>query len=1020
MWPRLRRFDRDVGTVLAAFIVLLAVENVVVGFGYRAEFVGTWEMGSARLNLSPIALAASLPLAMVCVLIGYAAASNRPWPVTIGAALGGVALGVGVSTGRRVSILALRIPFVGVVALGAAVVTWVLVTQLRTRRKRTVVGLGVVVTTLAWLADAFVLRRLYPAFHIALLIIAVVAWSATALVLDRSKARGPVALVAIVVTGASIAWTPYAASRVHGHDNLRRVLLAHAPILGRATLLAAEISPPPAIDDDDGAASATLTSLRRRAKDAQALDWTGRDIFLITIDALRADHLSSYGYSRATSPNIDALAARGVRFEHAYCPTPHTSYSITSMMTGTYMKPLLSIADEASAGETWAVQLRRYGYRTAAFYPPAVFFIDEHRFHKLHEANLGFEYFKEEFATPVLRQAQIDRYLAAAPKDRPVFLWVHLFEPHEPYEMHPEHEFSGDPKVDAYDSEIATADAFVGAMAKIVREHRPESAVIILSADHGEEHGDHGGRYHGTTVYEEQVRVPLVIVANDLAPKVVSEPVQTIDLLPTTLAALDIPIPPRLRGRDLGPTLRDGQDNRGDTKKEGLAFAETDDDTLLARGDDRLICQRKVGACTLFDVKSDPGEKTPVTTRPDRVTELRKLTAAIERETGRLSSSEIPEALRRGLQGDRDAAEDVAPLLDDARVDIRRLAARCAFQIRAPELTTQLRRALERDEDTEVRRWAAIALLRIEDGKSAVPSEASSLIDAVLKSSEPRELDLREAAALAMVERGDVRGEPVLLARWSRLFGRNVASRGELDDAREMLTAFAKAKSKVAAPVLAGSLEDVRIRPHLVAALAEIGDARAKEPLLRTFAAERYVHLRSLEARTLVKLGAKNELLAPLARFAGTPEPLTDAILIARDAHVLIADKGGREWSTVTNPKAPLSADARVKFLNGGRARLIVLTEPPEHGGEGPTVTVSLLGTVLPQAPPMPDQPAVTILDVPFELKPGDVQLNVKSRLGTRAIWLVARAPDIPPPPPEAWVPRPGTEDPEIAPDAGL
>ena len=92
----------------------------------------------------------------------------------------------------------------------------------------------------------------------------------------------------------------------------------------------------------------------------------------------------------------------------------------------------------------------------------------------------------------------------------PLFLWVHFFEPHEPYVVHPDHLFTGGRSADedAYDGEIATADDGIGRIVRLLRARRP-GAVVIVTADHGEEFGDHGGRYHGTTVYEEQVRVPL-------------------------------------------------------------------------------------------------------------------------------------------------------------------------------------------------------------------------------------------------------------------------------------------------------------------------------------------------------------------------------------------------------------------------------------------------------------------------------------------------------------------------------
>lgn len=987
MWVlRLRRFDRDVGLVLAAFVVLLAIENLAVGLGYRAEFVGTWEMGSARLYLSPIALAISLPVAISTVLMARLAVAGRAWGVAVIGLLGGAAIGAGVSTGRRMASLAIRAPFVLGVALAASLVAWLLARHLPRLRPLVVAALGAGIAALAWLADAFVLPRLYPVFHVALWFVTFIAFAATSLVARRTRTATPVAFGAIVLTAASIAWAPHAAVAVRTEDNLRRVLLERAPVLGRSVLVATQMAPPPKVDEDDAASAATLSALRDRTGKARSLDWQGHDIVLVTIDALRADHVSSYGYARKTTPNIDALAARGARFEHAYCPTPHTSYSIASMMTGKYMKPLLALGGEDTS-ETWPVMLRRYGYRTAAFYPPAVFFIDEHRFRRLRDENLGFEYKKEEFAGGELRRAQIERYLTVAPKDKPLFLWVHLFEPHEPYEAHPEFPFEGDPRVDAYDSEVAAADALVGDIVKLVGEHRPPGTVFMVSADHGEEHGDHGGRYHGTTVYEEQVRVPLVIVAPGVSPKTVQPPVQTIDLLPTSLAALDVPIPPRLRGRDLGPALAGTEASA----EQGLAFAETDDYTLVARGADRLVCARKIGSCTLFDVSRDPGQKQPIADRPERVTELVKLTAAIERETGKVEASGLPDALRRGLQGDVDAAEDVAALLDDARVDIRRLAARCAFQLEAQEMTAQLERAESRDDDAEVRRWSSLALLRLGHGFGPPTTRLDAIVDDVLrKGTNP---DERYAASLALAEHGDVRGEPELLARWSSTFVPGAAAAGELDEARDILGAFATLRSKSAVPLLVRSLEDVRLRPHVVETLAAIGDPRAKEPLLRIFAEERYVHLRAPEARTLFKLGAREKLVAPLARFAGTPEPLLDAVAIAREAKQLTAENGG--WVARDGKAPPDSLSIKVRLPKPGLTRVLVLGA----AGAGP-LSGSVDGVAI--AETEASHGGVFVVEA-GEVQSRDVRLDLSLPGGISALWAVPRAAEIPPPPPRAW-----------------
>jgi arylsulfatase A-like enzyme len=951
---RLRRFDRDVGLVLVAFVLLLVLENLVVGFGWRAHFVGAWEMGSARKHASPVALALALPTAIALVGMGRLARGGRPGAVAFVALLGGAALAYGVSTGRRMASLLVRMPFMVMVAVAAAGIAWALAFQLPRTRRPVTVTLGTSVVMAAWLADAFVLPRLYPAFHTALFFIMLAGASSWAL-LVRAEA---VAWAGLLIGAGSLGWAPWAAARMAGHDNMRTVLLEHAPILGRAVRVAARIAPPPALEEDE-ASTKTLEGLS--ASRARALDFHGRDIVVVTIDALRADHVSAYGYGRRTTPNIDALAARGARFEHAYCPTPHTSYSVASMMTGKYMRPLLALGKD-DASETWPMQLRRYGYRTAAFYPPAVFFIDERRFTRMRDEHLGFEYAKEEFAQPALRRAQIEEYLAGAPADKPLFLWVHLFEPHEPYEMHPEHAFSGEPRFDAYDSEIATADALVGEVHRLVEARRP-GAVFVVSADHGEEHGDHGGHYHGTTVYEEQVRVPMVIVGPGIDPRVIAGPVQTIDLLPTTLAALDVPLPPRIRGRDLGPVLA-GKEQNG----QGLAFAETDDWTLVARGNDRLVCARKIASCNLFDVGRDPEERTPVSDRPERVAELRKLTAAVERETGKLEANDIPEALRRGLQGDRDAAEDVAPLLDDARADIRRAAARCAFRLRAPEMVPALKRALERDDDARVRRWSGLALLRLGEAPEAVGVAALG----------DEHEEERGAAALALAERGDPRGEAELVARWTRSNG------AELADAREMLAAFAKLRSRAAVPVLIKALPDVRLRPFVVEALGEIGDARAKPPLMKLFSDEPYVHLRGLEGQALVKLGARFELLPALARYAGAAEPLPDAIRIARDAKVLAAERYGRSWIDV--PKTVVTRLVDFRWPKTGPARLYVLTEGAS------TVSGSIRGDAIADLPPWGKD--VFVIET-SELPAGKVALSLRPDAGRiAAVWLVPRTGD--------------------------
>jgi HEAT repeat protein len=845
------------GVVLAAWFLLLLAENVVIAIAFKTEFAGSWETRATRRLVIPIAFGALAPAAFVVGVIA-GLADRRVVLGALGATAGAVTAW-GVSYGRHFASLGARLPFVALVAgVAGALVWWLAPTAARAARERprAVALLGAVASAAAWSADERVLPRLYPAFHAALFALTLGFGALIALAVrpeprDPTRAPAVVAGISLALAAIAILYAPSAARAIAPSENLRFLLVEHAPIEGRAVRLASLLAPPAADDAADSSAPASPGELPR------ALDWTGRDVVLVTVDALRADHVSAYGYSRLTTPSIDAVTRSGARFDAAYCPTPHTSYSIASLMTGKYMRPLvaLGLGDDS---DTWAGLLRRYGYRTAAFYPPAVFFIDGERFRALHERGLDFEYRKEEFATPTLRAKQVGEYLASVPADKPLFLWVHFFEPHEPYVAHAEHPF-GTTDVDRYDSEIAAADEGIGAILQEVRASRP-GAVILVTADHGEEFGEHGGRYHGTTVYEEQVRVPLIVEGPGVSPGPIASVVQTIDLLPTVLSALGIPRPARLRGRDLGPLLarKPGADD------PGLAFAETDEYTLLARGDARLVCARRIGACSLFDRATDPGEAHDVSGhRVQEARELRRALTAIASDHGRLEHGEEaawPEALRRGIAGDADAADDVAALLDDASAPVREEAARVSFDLHAPAVAAAMKRVLgetpgDGGEDERVRRWCALALVRM--GEAPGPAAEALLRD--------RDPTWRRVASLAFAERGDARGASDLAAWWGD-GGSEAYVR-----ATEILAALAKIHARAAVPALVRSLADIRLRPFVADALAEIGDPDAREPLAAVLATEAQVTSRAREARALARLGG--------ASWAGASSPRVDATL---------------------------------------------------------------------------------------------------------------------------------------------
>lgn len=1017
---------------LLCVAALLCGEWLVVGLLHWSELAGPIELLTTLTSLVPFALILAVPLSVGGALLAFALERPEQPRARVLAAVPAVLLAavvaVAVSGGRQLA--GARGPiFVAVTVLVAGGVTWLAapyvgrgLSWLRGRGWWWVVAVTLVAVVAVEWVNQTVLPRLYLPFHIGLAVLATwlaavasLAWSVDA----RRRLR--LGLCAgLVATSAALA--PGAPERLRLFDNVRFIYVERAPILAHPLRLMGLLAPPPPIvDPDEGP---------KRDGPELAVDFTGRDIVLVTIDALRADHVGAYGYERATTPALDALAESGVVFEQAFTATPHTSYAVSSLMTGKYMRPLL-LQGVAGDSETWADALRRYGLRTAAFYPPAVFFVDQERFEGFQRRGFGFEYRKVEFATADQRVAQVERYLAEQPADQRLFLWVHLFEPHEPYEQHPDHAF-GERSIDRYDSEIAAADEGLGAIVARVRAKRPR-AVVIVSADHGEEFGDHGGRYHGTTVYDEQVRVPLVIDAPGLLePRRVSAPVSLVDLMPTVLAGLGIPRSPRIRGRNLGPWLL------GRGEGEGFAFAETDEQTLLAQGSLRLVCARRIGACRLYDVASDPGQRTDrAADHAETFTSMKHQLAALVSSLGRYEQGQAPwpTALRRGIAGDVEAAVDVAGLLDDADVRIRRKAAEVLFDLRRPEVAPHLRRALTREEDEETERWIALALTRLEQGASLTYDLLGD-----------DDLRWRRLAALALAESGDRRGEGVLLAWWRRAYPEEAADAEEtipFDRAREIAQAFGRIKSEKAVGPLVWALRDVRLRRYVAEALATIGESAGRPGLAKALATERYHDARVTIARALVTLGGEIELRKPLIRFLGVPDPIAGGLEIAQDANMLRYVGGPRdrelrrlrEFATsgvTVGLVVPESEHATGEGLR-------VLVRAKVSGGEAGEVRFGLATTVMsdgdrsqlvPKKAPNFD-PALTVtIPVPADgrtrelyatlpkavserVEPGDhadFVVYATQSVEVASCAVVPLAAEIPPPPPEPWEPEDGRD----------
>lgn len=286
------------------------------------------------------------------------------------------------------------------------------------------------------------------------------------------------------------------------------------------------------------------------------------NVVLIVVDALRADHLSSYGYHLKTSPRIDQLATEGTRFERAYCTIPLTGPSVTSMLTSRYPQEhgarINGVAVPRAAKWLFLPQiLQRFGYANAAFvsgWPLTSRLTQFDRWFDVYDEELIRNYqlfsssrFAEDVTPPALA------WLRQNTK-RPFFLMMHFFDPHGPYHLREEFASpaeSGHPpataewrdpvireRIQRYDSEIGYTDHHIGKLLDTIDDlGLRDSTLVVFMADHGESLGQHGYVGHGRQLYEGIIRVPFILRYPGVVPagKVIRQQVSSIDLTPTLI-----------------------------------------------------------------------------------------------------------------------------------------------------------------------------------------------------------------------------------------------------------------------------------------------------------------------------------------------------------------------------------------------------------------------------------------------------------------------------------------------------
>jgi arylsulfatase A-like enzyme/Flp pilus assembly protein TadD len=289
------------------------------------------------------------------------------------------------------------------------------------------------------------------------------------------------------------------------------------------------------------------------------------NLLLITVDTLRADRVSCYSDRHISTPQIDSLASKGVVFTRAFshCTTTlpaHTNIllGLTPSSHGVHDNANFVVPTEFL---TLAEHLKASGYSTAAFIGG---FPLESRF----GLNQGFDTYDDHLdrtgaigSDSGTRRAEA--VLAAAlgwleSGKSPWFVWVHLWDPHEPYS--PPEPYRTQYAGRLYDGEVAYVDAALSGLLKFMKEDRlMDSSVVVFTGDHGESLGEHGEKTHGLLAYNATLRIPLIITAPGLEHRVVSSPVAHVDIFPTVCDLLGVMKPDTLQGTSLVPALKGGK-----------------------------------------------------------------------------------------------------------------------------------------------------------------------------------------------------------------------------------------------------------------------------------------------------------------------------------------------------------------------------------------------------------------------------------------------------------------------------
>jgi arylsulfatase A-like enzyme len=365
------------------------------------------------------------------------------------------------------------------------------------------------------------------------------------------------------------------------------------------------------------------------------------NVIILGIDTFRGDHASHNGYQRKTCPNIDSIGKKGIVFTNAFSTTSWTLPAFHSILTGLYSRSNGVFMINNSLDKSYitlAELLKNQGYKTAGF-------ISGDFLKSPYGFNQGYDLYNEsvsrragiesqanitsdkltKLALPWIRKNQINKF----------FLFIHYWDPHydyippDPYDTVFDPDYQGTidgrnfkhseaihpqmPKRDfdhiiaLYDGEIAWTDKHIGKLLSSLQEwHLDKETIVIVVADHGEGFFDHGQRTHGSTLYNEEIQIPLIFYIPSLElSKTIEHSVSIVDIVPTLCDLLNINHPKGTDGTSLLPIINSNRD-----WTRGEVYAELWHKLIAVIRDDwKLIHNTKTGEFQLFDLNNDDGEK---------------------------------------------------------------------------------------------------------------------------------------------------------------------------------------------------------------------------------------------------------------------------------------------------------------------------------------------------------------------------------------------------------------------------